>query len=503
MTVIHGSITASVANYSTTQFYNFTVGNPKKGDMMVDLYHSYLRQSGSNQIGGSNIGKMLQLAMKNNIAVYENNAPLTASSLKNMDILWLADPFNILNSVYHPLVNDGFSEAKLSTSEVQTIQSFVNSGKALFVTSPGYLYEDNGAYNNYIGLNTSIFNSLLGNYGIYASDKPALANLPIQELQTANQSSAVGGVLQIDFKGSYLTLNQSAWALAGSGNHIGVGYYQDSDSLGRVVVSSSDTWMSNKALSTGYGSDTQDLEFSTQILNWLLNANHPVKLQQAVHEDTLYGSFTTPGTPDRLQLYRVSAGGRQSIPYKLSNGIYSFQYQLSDEARYSIIAETTTGMHKDYIGWYIVRDFTGPDWYILSNNENGSVYNNPPFIILQFSVEDQISSIDKSSLRTYLDDKSVRLATTFDSNNNGLTVTIPTGGLENNTYHYLTMTIQDTQGNPSSVVFQFGLGQIQQLNSSNATDRPSSSPKALFPMSYLVILPIIIVTSQIISKRRQ
>jgi hypothetical protein len=487
---ITGSVTATLGNYSVSQSFALSVGNPVKGTVALDRYHSYWDQFGANQIGGSNTGEMLKLALEADLQVIEINTPIDEAVLGNVDILWMADPFNVLSYPGDDLAELGFSEGALSNTEITVLHEFVENGKNLFVTTLGSLENEGG--NAIFGLNTTAFDQLLEPYGISASSTPIKDQTSPSVLPLQNQSSLVGSGEFITYGGNYLDVQSPSWSIAGRGDQVGIALYENQESHGKVLISSSNYWTDNIGILGGYGSGADNKVLSENVWKWFTEGPHLIRGTSSLENNDLDGTFFTPIGASNIEVSgRIGDGESTNLQFETNGNSHSFMYQLQGEGRYQVTASAMIDSRIDYVGWDVIVDNSGPILTVSSANPNGSRFDQSGFLVLKFHIIDDVSVIDRSTLEVIVNDGEITTVNSFNGNNDELQVIVSSNLLQNNSTHHLYLSIEDIFGNPSSITYEFIIGYLEvttsSLQISTNTGRTSFSIFILSPLLHAFI----------------
>ncbi|MCY3410764.1 MAG: S8 family serine peptidase [Candidatus Heimdallarchaeota archaeon] len=490
--VISGIITVSVGNDTSTALIQIDILDQAEKTLGIDLHHTYWDITGENQIGGSNIGKMIQLAMEKGYAIQEIHEELTTEILENIDLLWLPDPFNLIDEDMSEL---GLEEGGLTTAEIATLSNFVDSGGDLLLTTNG-VYVD--TQDTIYGLNTTGFNTLTSHFGIEANSEAITDRLPISGIPVMNQSSLMRTAEYISHSGNYLSLTNS-WVVAGKDKAV-IAYHQEVGK-GKVIVSSSNYWSDNFGIEGRYvGVGMNNRMFATSLLDWYKLENQVIKLEEIITSNSIGGSFINinDGVIDTstytLYVEENEYVSRKDLQAQLINGRYAFEYSISSDGRYRVIATND----QDYVVWELVVDDTPPVITIANSNPNNSIFELNSNYILGFTITDNIAGVSESSIKFIMDGLSINPIFSFDEESGFLRVILTSLDLDNKdgTTHIMEVIVNDYNANQAVLLYKFSIGSEETSQTSLTPSSKSDVSSSAFVYSsdmYKLLLTIAVL----------
>lgn len=453
--VYDGDLIVTLGSKATvTAHYSITVSGVAKAKALFDQRHTWWDSAGSDVIGGSNTGKMIELALSKGIWVVEYAGEITSQVLSGYDILWMPDPFG---RSYGP---DDDPVAEIMTpSEITAITDFVNSGGKLLVDFNGKFTDPEYGYQ---GTNATEANRLLANFDILASENAIPTPSGTSNLSAINSSSPVGAARFVSHFGNYLSVSGDARGIVGYAPTISTAIYDQLNGSGRVLVASTNFWMDNKGLTTGYGGD--DKIFAANVWDWFTAETQVKFISSSIIGTTVKGQFKVLEngvpiltTPVVKRLGNSLLASLDITPVDIGGDVWEFTFDATDQG----IHRFQVAYGDDYAAWEITVDTMAPSITNIGSIVNGSSVSSTSSIFLSFKVIDNISTFGRADIEVLIDgnELSSEARVTYDEKTFKLNIILHPSGLTGADDHVyvLTISVADEEGNLANYSFHFSL----------------------------------------------
>ncbi|MCE7733992.1 MAG: S8 family serine peptidase [Candidatus Heimdallarchaeota archaeon] len=480
--VYSGDLTVSLGSKAKlTAHYSITVSGVAKARALLDHRHTWWDSVGSDVIGGSNTGEMIDLAFSKGIWVTEYAGEITSAVLADYDIMWMPDPFGRSYGA-----EDVYIAEIMTPAEITAITDFVNSGGKLLVDFNGKFTEPDYGYQ---GTNATEANRLLSNFDILASNTAVPTPAAASTVLTSNFSSPVGSAQYITHFGNYLSVSGNAKAVVGSGSKITTAINDQLNGAGRVLVTSTNFWMDNSGIKGLYLAKGNDKIFASNLWDWFLVDTQVKYISSSVSGTTITGQFkvlengvpvtTTPVVERKGNQWLSSM---DITPTAIGGDVWEFSYDATDQGYHNL----QVAYGSDYAAWSIKVDTEAPT-IIPFDLVNGTTFVEGNSLILKFEVKDNISQLGLNVMNILLDGvdikEEINKAYVQDAFSLNLLIysslfTEPTGH-----EYILSISAADEEGNETIYNFHFFLGEFASTPVVTTTDVTTSTTEQTTPSS--------------------
>ncbi len=453
----------------------YEITGPARAIMGFDLRHTDWDDSGSDRIGGTNTGGMIDLAMDQGVWVEEFDEEITSDLLSRYDIVWIPDPVEI----GIPDFNIPYEGEYFLDSEITALENYVDNGGNLLFTFNGLFTDTNAGL---VGTNATELNRVIGKFGALTSTDPSTAD-PNQRIKPIyNVTSFVGSAKTVTTFGNFLSLdysvaqskNAALYYLTGTADKTQIALY-DQIGGGRVIISDNNFWTDNGGTSGAQGYSPYDRILAQNAYKWFLENNRVSLESMNITDDQLVAEFSvydngSPSTQVSARRLQTSIPA-QDIPLTdLGNGRFRLVYNATEDGVHNIQVTTAD----DYLRFTMTLNLLGPTITPLTENE--TVFGEDLYVYkFEFEVVDSTYKVTYSDLTVILDgterpvsevsriieDTKVTLIVQKDA----VDPTIVT--------HNLTFIAKDDAGNEGKVTLLFYIGE-KPVTSTPTSSQPTN-----------------------------
>jgi hypothetical protein len=473
-----GVLVATLGNLNQTISFEYLVGDPPRGLIGFDRYHTDWDDLGANTLDGTNTGEAVKSWIEEDFWVEDFDEPLTSELLSKYDILWIPDPVNKVL----------FQGNDFTQEEIDSLIEYVNSGGSVFITFNGPYY-----LSGVQGVDADKINQLIKNWGINSYANPNLGNVQTHSLDLHNRTSFVGSAKKVTHAGNYLFLDhkmahQSGGVLeyyTGTEDKTTIASFTKKDG-GRVVVTSTNFWADNKGVTGGYAADGDPI-LVKNLVDWLTSSNKLSLPEKQTSTSNITAIIYSENgiIPEVKRLKTFNLAERQFAPEFIDQNQFTFEYLLYMDGIHQI--QISNG--NEYVRLEQALDLRGPYIIPTEDNEFGKVFSsNLNFIRLSFLVKDSVYDMRISNIMLYVDGQLVNSALfprTYQ--NDILNVNVDRTRLNNGlAYHNLTIEAKDDldQTTRYQYIFYFGMpskfiddpNPTEQLPQEEVTEKIETSP---------------------------
>lgn len=448
--VYTSTISATLGDINTTATISVNILGKANGKVAMDLRHTDWDDFGQDVIGGSNTGEMVKTFVSKGYWVEEVTSEITSSLLADYDILWMPDPFNLVNYAGEPLL----------ASEKTAIINFVDAGGSVFIDFNGP-FLSNGSPG---GADVAKIDDLTSAWGIHPYSDESLGSINSVSIEVHNVSSLTYGANTVTQAGNWISFDQSVAdgknahleAITGDSSKSNLVTY-DQRGGGRVIVTSTNFWMDNFGAIGNYKADG-DQAISQNTPVWLGQTDKISKVSESLNEGLFTMKVKASEMPTAKRLKNQFLNQTLLPVSDNGDGTYTITYQANIDGIHSIQVNNS----KEYVRTDLILDLTGP--MIVPDLANNTVFFGNESVgdsFVKFDIIDTLYDVQFSDLTVYHNGQPLDpvLFRTFYINH-VLKVRMPLTTLEHNVPHILRIHAKDNSNHTTIYSWWFWIGQI-------------------------------------------